>query len=97
MGSEASVMKLFYAEHLRRLADLAVAVEGPAGTLWGSDAPAQGLWQARMLSALSIKIAGGSNEIQHNVIGERVLGLPREHYGDRNAPFRDLPAGSAAS
>lgn len=90
MGTEASVMKLFYAEHLRRLADLAVSVEGTAGTLERTSAPAGGLWQSRMLAALSIRIAGGSNEIQHNVIGERVLGLPREPQNDRDMPFRDL-------
>lgn len=96
LGTEASVMKLFYAEHLRRLADLAVRVEGPAGTLERASAPADGLWQSRMLAALSIKIAGGSNEIQHNVIGERVLGLPREPQNDRDVPFRELVGATAA-
>jgi len=92
LGAEASVMKLFYAEHLRRLAELAVGVQGPAGTLQGADAHASGLWQARMLAALAVKIAGGSNEIQHNVIGERVLGLPREPQADRSVPFREVSA-----
>ena len=87
LGAEASVMKLFYAEHIRRLADLAVTIEGPEGTLL-RDAADEGLWQGRMLSALSIKIAGGTNEVQHNVIGERVLGLPPEPRTDRDAPFR---------
>jgi alkylation response protein AidB-like acyl-CoA dehydrogenase len=90
LGAEASVMKLFYAEHLARLADLAVATQGAAGSLAAADAPANGLWQARMLAALAIKIAGGSNEIQHDVIGERVLGLPREARNDRDVPFRAL-------
>ncbi len=93
LGAEASVMKLFYAEHVKRLADLAVTVEGAAGTLRGADAPEDGLWQSRMLAALSIGIAGGTNEIQHNVIGERVLGLPREVRTDRDAPFRALVGG----
>ncbi len=87
LGPEASVMKLFYAEHLRRLAELAVRVEGPAGMLW-DDAPSSGLWQSRLCAALSIRIAGGTNEIQHNVISERVLGLPREANLDRDVPFR---------
>jgi alkylation response protein AidB-like acyl-CoA dehydrogenase len=90
LGAEASVLKLFYAEHLRRLADLAVGVEGPGGTLDGDDACAGGLWQARMLAALAVKIAGGTNEIQHNVIGERVLGLPPEPRSDRSVPFSQL-------
>lgn len=86
LGAEASVMKLFYAEHLRRLADLAVSVQGVQGSLW-DDGDAGGLWQHRMLAALAIKIAGGSNEIQHNIIGERVLGLPKEPSNDRDEPF----------
>jgi alkylation response protein AidB-like acyl-CoA dehydrogenase len=90
LGAEASVMKLFYAEHLARLADLTVTTQGAAGSLAAADAPANGLWQARMLAALAIKIAGGSTEIQHDVIGERVLGLPREARNDRDVPFRDL-------
>lgn len=95
MGAEASVMKLFYAEHIRRLADLAVTVEGVGGSL-AADAEDDGLWQGRMLSALSIKIAGGTNEVQHNVIGERVLGLPPEPRIDRDIPFRS-PSGVMAS
>lgn len=95
LGAEASVMKLFYAEHLKRLAALAVSAEGPAGTLWDTDAPSDGWWQSRMLAALAIGIAGGSNEIQHNVIGERVLGLPREPQHDRDLPFRELPTGGS--
>ncbi len=87
LGAEASIMKLFYAEHLRRLASLAVTAEGPDGMLL-ADAPGDGLWQGRLLSALAIKIAGGTNEIQHNVLGERVLGLPPEPRTDRDQPFR---------
>ena len=94
LGAEASVMKLFYAEHIRRLADLAVAIEGPEGALL-RDAADEGLWQGRMLSALSIKIAGGTNEVQHNVIGERVLGLPPEPRADRDLPFRSGAAAAA--
>lgn len=88
LGAEASVMKLFYAEHIQRLADLAVTLEGPEGMLL-RDAESDGLWQGRMLSALSIKIAGGTNEVQHNVLGERVLGLPPGPRTDRDLSFRE--------
>lgn len=88
MGAEASVMKLFYAEHIRRLASVALDIEGPEGALW-RDAVGDGLWQRRFLAAPSIKIAGGTNEVQHNVIGERVLGLPSEPRTDRDVSFRD--------
>ena len=52
--------------------------------------PDGGEWQARFLHAPAIRIAGGSNEVQRNIIGERVLGLPGEIRVDRATPFRDL-------
>ena len=86
-GPETSVMKLFAAEYLRRLGDAALEVLGPDGMLDGG-IPAW-TW-SRFLHAPSIRIAGGSNEIQRNIIGERVLGLPRDATTDRDVPFRDL-------
>jgi alkylation response protein AidB-like acyl-CoA dehydrogenase len=88
-GAEASVMKLFYAGHLKRLGDLAMAIEGTAGTLIGADAPAAGAWQQQLLSAPSIRIAGGSDEVQRNIMGERVLGLPGEPRVDKGVAWRD--------
>ncbi len=93
-GSEASIMKLVYAGHLKRTAELALAIEGPAATLLDADAPADGAWQQSFLSAPSIRIAGGSDEIQRNIIGERVLGLPKEPQVDREIPFREIPRGA---
>ncbi len=88
-GPETSVMKLFAAEYLRRLGDAALELLGPDGML-AADGPDDGEWQARFLHAPAIRIAGGSNEIQRNIIGERVLNLPREASVDRDVAFRDL-------
>jgi alkylation response protein AidB-like acyl-CoA dehydrogenase len=71
-------------------ANLALQVGGPHALAWdrspspGADAAA-GLLNSRILS-----IAGGSNEMQRNAIGERVLGLPREPAFDTRKPFRDV-------
>ena len=94
-GPETSVMKLFAAEYLRLLGNASLAVLGPEGALLSDDAPAGAEWQNRFLYAPAIRIAGGSNEVQRNIMGERVLGLPHEPRGDRDVAFRDLPrAGS---
>jgi alkylation response protein AidB-like acyl-CoA dehydrogenase len=61
--------------------------------LLDDDAPAGMDWQMRFLHAPSIRIAGGSNEVQRNIIGERVLGLPRDLSPDRTLPFRELSRG----
>ncbi|MHB2024966.1 MAG: acyl-CoA dehydrogenase family protein, partial [Mycobacteriales bacterium] len=47
-------------------------------------------WNAHLLGAPGYRIAGGSDEVQHNIIGERVLGLPGEPRLDRG-PWRDIP------
>ncbi|HEY1739377.1 MAG TPA: acyl-CoA dehydrogenase family protein [Acidimicrobiia bacterium] len=72
IGAESSIVKLLWAEASQRLADTAVAVLG------APDALLQGPWAHRLLSTRANSIMGGTSEIQRNVIGERLLGLPRE-------------------
>jgi alkylation response protein AidB-like acyl-CoA dehydrogenase len=55
-----------------------------------SDAPDGGRLQRMVLTIPSASIAGGSDEIQRNIIGERVLGLPKDIVVDRDIPFREV-------
>ena len=89
-GPETSVMKLFAAEYLRRLGNASLAVLGSEGALLSEHAPAGAEWQNRFLYAPAIRIAGGSNEVQRNIMAERVLGLPGEPRNDRDVAFRNL-------
>ena len=63
------------------MANLAMEVQGPRGMLTGADALAGGTWALAFLGYPGIKLAGGSDEIMRNIIGERVLDLPREPKG----------------
>jgi alkylation response protein AidB-like acyl-CoA dehydrogenase len=79
-GPEGSVSKLYWSEMSQRLHALALDVLGPAAPLWrgATDNPGDGSWQRSWLYYKAASIFAGTNEIQRNVIGERVLGLPRE-------------------
>ncbi len=78
-GPEGSALKLFWSEMSKRFHETAMAVVGDASPLWkGAEGnPGDGLWQRSWLYYQASSIFGGTNEIQRNVIGERVLGLPR--------------------
>ena len=84
-GAESSVMKLAFSEHIAALTDLLLGLEGAAGMLGSEAAPDNGFWQQHFLSQWSIRIGGGTDQIQRNIISERVLGLPREPTPERVA------------
>ena len=70
---------------------------GAEATLSGDDhALARGLWQDYFLNQYQVRIGGGTDEVQKNTIGERVLGLPREPSNDTGGPLaRSRPVVSA--
>jgi alkylation response protein AidB-like acyl-CoA dehydrogenase len=82
--------KIRLAEVLRQVGNLALDVQGPAGVT-GEAHPD---WEAVFLTAPSVSIRGGTDEIQRNVIGERVLGLPPEPRTDKGVPFDEIPRSS---
>jgi alkylation response protein AidB-like acyl-CoA dehydrogenase len=91
-GAEASVLKLAMSQHVALNGDLALALEGAPGMLLHGDAPYGGFWQQSFMNQWGVRIGGGTEHVQRNVIGERVLGLPPEPRPDKTAPFRDLVA-----
>ena len=78
-GPEGSMLKLYWSEMSKRLHATAMAVLGPAAPLWrdAGGNPGDGRWQRSWLYYQSASIFAGTNEIQRNIVGERVLGLPR--------------------
>jgi alkylation response protein AidB-like acyl-CoA dehydrogenase len=83
-GPESSIIKLAISDHVNRSGELALDLLGAAGTL-------DGRWSFDFLANLAYRIGGGTDEIQRNTIGERVLGLPGEPRVDKGVPFRLIP------
>jgi alkylation response protein AidB-like acyl-CoA dehydrogenase len=79
-GPEGSALKLYWSEMSKRLHDTVMAVLAEASPLWfgASDNPGGGTWQRSWLYYQASSIWAGTNEIQRNILAERVLGLPRE-------------------
>src|SRR2546421_8357478 len=94
-GPEGSIAKLAGALLARRTSDLGIAIAGPGGQAW--EAQRESRWALSVLSAPASRIAGGTDEVQRNIIGERVLGLPKEPQVDRDVPFKDLRGGTQPS
>lgn len=80
LGPEGRALKLYWSEMSQRLHDTAMAVLGDASPLWwdAPDNPGGGRWQRSWLYYQAASIFAGTNEIQRTIVGERVLGLPRE-------------------
>ncbi|HET6952262.1 MAG TPA: acyl-CoA dehydrogenase family protein [Acidimicrobiales bacterium] len=89
-GAEASVMKLAFARYLQALTRTAIDAQGAHGMLGGADVIDDGMWLRRFLHSPSLRIAGGSDQVQANIMGERALGLQPEPRTDKDVPFRDL-------
>ncbi|MGW1838221.1 acyl-CoA dehydrogenase family protein [Streptomyces sp. NPDC002067] len=77
-GPEASIGKIYWATFHRELGELAMEIRGADGMLTAGEPYELDEWQRLFLFSRADTLYGGSNEIQRNIIAERVLGLPRE-------------------
>jgi acyl-CoA dehydrogenase len=92
-GPEMSIAKLASSQQTTRLSRVAAELLGPKITAdtgeWGTYA-----WSQLLLGSPGGRIAGGSDEVMRNIVGERVLGLPKDAGIDSTSPFRDLKVGT---
>jgi alkylation response protein AidB-like acyl-CoA dehydrogenase len=92
-AQRGSVAKLAGSMQQDLSAEIAYELGGPELIEWPASDPDGGGLVLDAFQVISSGIAGGSNEIQRNIIGERVLGLPTEPRVDRDLPFRELRVG----
>ena len=85
-GPEDSGSKLRGTAMIKKFAQMDMQLEGAAAVV-GADDPDE--WQSLFLMSPSLSIRGGTDEIQRNILGERVLGLPTEPRVDKDRPFSD--------
>ncbi|NCG37141.1 MAG: acyl-CoA dehydrogenase [Actinobacteria bacterium] len=100
-GPEALVMKLAYARHWTASTQTAMSILGADGLLVdetgsaesdrGKQQSLRAMWSHVFLNQYAIRLGGGTDEVQQNIIGELALGLPREPSTDRGVPWKDLP------
>jgi alkylation response protein AidB-like acyl-CoA dehydrogenase len=83
-----SIIRISHAETTQLEMDTALAIAGSAGVVDG----VEGLLRVaeRFLSRQAASLGGGTTEIARNIIGERILGFPREYAADRGVPFKEV-------
>ena len=90
-GPEGSLGKLASSIIARSANQVHTMISGADAMLTGDDSPMDGLIAEILISTPAISIAGGTDEIQRNIIAERVLKMPKEPRFDTDRPFRDVP------
>jgi alkylation response protein AidB-like acyl-CoA dehydrogenase len=90
-GPEGSISKIAKATANQSLQVLAIDILGAAAAGWATDDPEPWSFVEQFLHTRANSIEGGTSEIQRNIVGERVLGLPREPDPYRGQPWNLVP------
>jgi len=93
-GPGGSLGKLYSSIISWRFREIAMEIAGAGSQAWEPGDALGQMMQSVVLNSFQAGIAGGTDEIQRNIIGDRVLGLPRDISVDTNVPFRELKVGT---
>ena len=86
----SSLPRLMAARVSVRSADIGLEIAGPSAGAWTEQQRLGGEYGSAYLARQTVELAGGSTEMQRNIISERLLGMPREFAPDRNIPFSEV-------
>ena len=90
-GAVSSVLKLGYTKLQTEFNDFAMSIAGASGMLGADDDPGTHRRAQQFLNQWSSKLGGGTDQVQRNIVGERILGLPGDPRADKDIPFKDIP------
>jgi alkylation response protein AidB-like acyl-CoA dehydrogenase len=90
-GPEGSVGKLYSTTYNMKLQVASVDIMGTESAAWSEDDTAAAMRVRTFLRSRGNSIEGGTSEIQRNILGDRVLGLPREPDASKDLPWKDVP------
>jgi alkylation response protein AidB-like acyl-CoA dehydrogenase len=90
-GPASSINKMFWSEYAQRFAEIIMNIRGAEAMVMPSQEPGQyrlDRWQSDFLSTRSVTIWGGTAQVQRNIVGERVLGMPKDPSNEDERPAR---------
>lgn len=93
LGPEISIGNMIVGARTQEMVAFALELMEQASVVWDESSKENRFFQDAFMFLPAMRLAGGTDEVQANIVAESVLGLPREHRADKGVPFNELPIG----